>query len=77
MNVSGERTRSLWMGTVVAPDAPLLEGKNSCDTVVVGAGIAGLSVAQELVNAGQKIVIVDRGPIAGGMTARTTLPAEP
>ena len=72
MNVSGERTRSLWMRTVVAPDAPLLEGKNSCDTVVVGAGIAGLSVAHELVNAGQKVVVVDRGPIAGGMTSRTT-----
>ena len=72
MNVSGERTKSLWMRTVVAPDAPLLEGKHSCDTVVVGAGIAGLSVAHELVNAGQKVVVVDRGPIAGGMTSRTT-----
>ena len=72
MNVSEERTRSLWTRTAVAPDAPRLAGKHSCDTVVVGAGIAGLSVAYELVSAGQKVVVVDRGPIAGGMTARTT-----
>jgi glycine/D-amino acid oxidase-like deaminating enzyme/nitrite reductase/ring-hydroxylating ferredoxin subunit len=72
MNVASERTRSLWMRTAVAPDAPRLTGKQSCDTVVVGAGIAGLSVAHELVKAGQKVIVVDRGPIAGGMTARTT-----
>lgn len=72
MNVSGERTRSLWMRTAVAPGAPRLEGKHSGDAVVVGAGIAGLSVAYELVKAGQKVLVVDRGPIAGGMTSRTT-----
>jgi glycine/D-amino acid oxidase-like deaminating enzyme/nitrite reductase/ring-hydroxylating ferredoxin subunit len=72
MNVSGERTKSLWMRTAVAPGAPRLDGKHSCDTVVVGAGIAGLSVAYELVKSGQKVIVVDRGPIAGGMTSRTT-----
>jgi glycine/D-amino acid oxidase-like deaminating enzyme/nitrite reductase/ring-hydroxylating ferredoxin subunit len=72
MNASGEHTRSLWMRTTVVPGAPRLKGKHSCDTVVVGAGIAGLSVAWELVKSGQKVIVVDRGPIAGGMTSRTT-----
>jgi hypothetical protein len=40
--------------------------------VVIGSGIAGLSVAYELASRGQDVVVIDRGPIAGGMTARTT-----
>ena len=40
--------------------------------VIVGSGIAGLSVAYELSQVGQTVVVLDRGPIAGGMTSRTT-----
>src|ERR671911_1770145 len=40
--------------------------------VVIGAGLAGLSVAYELTRAGRRVVVLDRGPIGGGMTARTT-----
>lgn len=72
MNASGERTKSLWMQVEVAPHAPRLEGQLRCDTVVVGAGIAGLSAAYELSRTGRKVIVIDRGPLAGGMTARTT-----
>jgi glycine/D-amino acid oxidase-like deaminating enzyme/nitrite reductase/ring-hydroxylating ferredoxin subunit len=72
MNASDEQTKSLWMRVEVLPDAPALKGGFDCDTVVVGSGIAGLSVAFELANAGIKVVVVDRGRIAGGMSARTT-----
>lgn len=68
----GEKTKSVWMDTKVAPDAPRLAETLTCDTVIVGSGIAGLSTAYELASAGQKVVVLDRGPIAGGMTARTT-----
>ena len=71
MNAQGERTRSLWMNVDV-PRRPQLAGKLRCDTVVVGAGIAGLSTAYELAQAGRVVIVVDRGPIAGGMTSRTT-----
>jgi hypothetical protein len=40
-----KRSRSLWMDIEVAPDARQLEGDTSCDTVVIGSGIAGLSSA--------------------------------
>src|SRR4051794_16399750 len=72
MNASKEATRSLWMQHDVAADAARLEGSLRCDTVVVGSGIAGLSVAYEMAAAGQKVIVVDRGGIAGGMTSRTT-----
>lgn len=44
----------------------------SCDVVIVGAGIAGLSAAYELARAGGSVVVIDRGIIGGGMTSRTT-----
>jgi glycine/D-amino acid oxidase-like deaminating enzyme/nitrite reductase/ring-hydroxylating ferredoxin subunit len=73
MNASFERTKSLWMKQVeVAPDAKPLSDNLVCDVVIVGAGIAGLSVAYELSQIGKKVVVLDRGPIAGGVTARTT-----
>jgi hypothetical protein len=72
MNASGERTKSLWMATEVLPDAPPLDGHRQCDTVIVGAGMAGLSTAYELAMAGQRVIVMDRGPVAGGMTSRTT-----
>ena len=72
MNARGEQTRSLWMKVEVYPDAPRFSGKQSCDTVIIGSGIAGLSVAYELASAGQSVIVIDRGPISGGMTSRTT-----
>jgi glycine/D-amino acid oxidase-like deaminating enzyme/nitrite reductase/ring-hydroxylating ferredoxin subunit len=71
MNARGERTQSLWM-QVEVPRRPLLEGNLRCDTVIVGAGIAGLSTAYELAQSGRMVIVVDRGQIAGGMTSRTT-----
>jgi glycine/D-amino acid oxidase-like deaminating enzyme/nitrite reductase/ring-hydroxylating ferredoxin subunit len=72
MNVSGEATKSLWMKDTEFPPAPRLEQDERCDVAVVGAGIAGVSIAYELVLAGRSVVLIDRGPLLGGMTSRTT-----
>jgi glycine/D-amino acid oxidase-like deaminating enzyme/nitrite reductase/ring-hydroxylating ferredoxin subunit len=40
--------------------------------VVVGSGIAGLSSAYEAARFGANVIVIDRGDITGGMTARTT-----
>src|SRR4051794_17090237 len=72
MNTSSEHTRSIWMDTEVSPRAPMLDQDLAVDTVIVGSGIAGLSTAYELALEGRKVVVMDRGPIAGGITARTT-----
>jgi glycine/D-amino acid oxidase-like deaminating enzyme/nitrite reductase/ring-hydroxylating ferredoxin subunit len=60
------------MDVTLAPEAARLDGDRVCDTVVVGSGIAGISTAYELAIEGQKVIVVDRGRIAGGITARTT-----
>jgi glycine/D-amino acid oxidase-like deaminating enzyme/nitrite reductase/ring-hydroxylating ferredoxin subunit len=70
-NVQSERSISAWMPTPSIAAKPLVES-GSADLVVVGAGMAGLSVAYEAQKRGRKVTIIDRGPIASGMTARTT-----
>jgi glycine/D-amino acid oxidase-like deaminating enzyme/nitrite reductase/ring-hydroxylating ferredoxin subunit len=72
MSTSRERTRSIWMDVEVSPRAPMLDQDLTVDTVIVGSGIAGLSTAYELSLEGRKVAVLDRGPITGGITARTT-----
>lgn len=72
MNAKRERSRSVWMDVKVAPDARRLQADHAADVAVVGAGIAGLSIAYELAVRGLSVVVLDRGAIAGGMTSRTT-----
>jgi glycine/D-amino acid oxidase-like deaminating enzyme/nitrite reductase/ring-hydroxylating ferredoxin subunit len=72
MNVSSEKSVSVWMETSVADDAPVLNRTEKADVVVVGSGIAGMSVAYELAKAGKDVVVIDRGPIGKGTTSRTT-----
>lgn len=72
MNAMREHSQSVWMDVDVAPDATPLSENSHTDVAVVGAGIAGLSIAFELALRGHSVTVLDRGPIAGGMTARTT-----
>jgi len=65
-------SKSPWMSIAVAPGAIPLQGDERCDVAVIGSGIAGLSTAYELSQCGRSVVVIDRGPIAGGMTARTS-----
>ena len=66
------RSKSLWMDVAVAPSATPLQGDKECDVVIVGAGIAGISTAYELAIEGSHVIVLDRGKIAGGITARTS-----
>ncbi|MGV9572952.1 FAD-dependent oxidoreductase [Streptomyces nigra] len=40
----------------------------TCDVVVVGAGITGAACALYAARAGLDVILVDRGPVAGGTT---------
>ena len=41
----------------------------SCDIVVIGAGIVGAACAAECAQGGLKVLVLDRGPVSGGTTA--------
>src|SRR5687767_11872527 len=63
---------ALWVAETEPLPSPPLEADAKCDLVVVGSGIAGLSSAYEAARFGAKVIVIDRGDIARGMTARTT-----
>jgi glycine/D-amino acid oxidase-like deaminating enzyme/nitrite reductase/ring-hydroxylating ferredoxin subunit len=72
MNVADERSRSCWIENAPAIDSSPLRRDETCDVVVIGSGIAGLSTAYELCRFGRSVIVIDRGKIGRGMTARTT-----
>ena len=72
MNSREEGSRSCWMDEVpIDHDGPL-SGDLTCDVLIVGSGIAGLSTAYELLELGRSVAVIDRGQVGGGMTSRTT-----
>jgi len=66
------RYDSVWSASVPAPSYPKLDRDLVTDVVVVGAGIAGLSVAYHLIKLGKRVVVLDDGAIGGGITSRTS-----
>lgn len=66
-------TSSFWYEDVGLEKRPQLTAETSCDLVVIGSGIAGLSTAYEAARWGWKVVVIDRQETIGGvMTPRTT-----
>jgi glycine/D-amino acid oxidase-like deaminating enzyme len=49
-----------------------LTADTTADVCIVGAGIAGLSVAYHLAAEGRTVVVLDRAALAAGETGRTT-----
>jgi glycine/D-amino acid oxidase-like deaminating enzyme/nitrite reductase/ring-hydroxylating ferredoxin subunit len=72
MTSDNGRTRSIWMTTADMPQESPLPGDTTADVCIVGAGIAGLTLAYCLAKEGRRVVVVDDGPTAGGETCRTT-----
>src|SRR5689334_22024112 len=66
------RTGSLWTATTDLPAYRPLEENIRVDVCVVGAGIAGMSIAYLLTRAGKSVAVLDDGPIAHGQTSMTT-----
>lgn len=60
------------MATADTPSEKPLKDNTSANVVIVGAGIAGMSVGYLLTQEGKAVIVLDDGPIGGGMTARTT-----
>src|SRR5437867_3969710 len=63
---------SFWEATDEEPALHPLRENISADVCIVGAGIAGLSIAYELSHAGQRVIVLDDGAVGRGMTSRTT-----
>lgn len=65
---------SLWSATVPIPAAPpqSLDADETADVCVIGGGIAGLTTAYHLLEAGLSVVLLEDGGLGAGMTCRTS-----
>jgi glycine/D-amino acid oxidase-like deaminating enzyme/nitrite reductase/ring-hydroxylating ferredoxin subunit len=62
----------VWTATTKMPNRRRLERDLQTEVCIVGAGIAGLSIAYTLAKAGKAVAVLDDGGIASGMTSVTT-----
>lgn len=71
MAAGSMKNRSLWSSVRMPKGNPLTQDTR-VDVCVIGAGIAGLSTAYLLAQAGKSVAVLDDGPIGAGQTQRTT-----
>jgi glycine/D-amino acid oxidase-like deaminating enzyme/nitrite reductase/ring-hydroxylating ferredoxin subunit len=64
--------KSFWLNFLDAEKLNPLKEDLETEVVIVGGGIAGLSVAYCLVQSGKKVILVEDGFIGSGETGRTT-----
>lgn len=72
MKPTSGTSESIWVATENTPEKSPLSKDTNANVCIIGAGIAGLTVAHLLAREGKAVVVLDDGPIGGGMTARTT-----
>lgn len=63
---------SVWEDGVQLGSIEPLRSDLKTEVCIIGAGIAGLSIAYELAKAGRAVTVLDDGAIGSGMTGRTT-----
>ena len=75
MRTRGERAganRSFWERTAEKFSTAPLTQDITADVCVIGAGIAGATTAYLATREHRSVVLIDDGPVGGGMTGRTT-----
>lgn len=70
--ITSGKNISYWTDTITSGIQNPLKGNLETDVVIVGGGIAGLSVAYCLIQSGKKVVLIEDGFIGSGETGRTT-----
>ncbi|MCM3871922.1 MAG: FAD-dependent oxidoreductase [Pyrinomonadaceae bacterium] len=72
MEDDSKQTVSVWMNSGLPLNESPLTKNARADVCIVGAGISGMTTAYLLAKEGKSVIVLDDGPIGGGMTGRTT-----
>jgi len=71
MSGASPKNEPIWT-SVSSPKFPKLTEDATVDVAIVGAGIAGITTAYLLAREGRSVLVLDDGPVGGGMTCVTT-----
>lgn len=71
-NITSGVHNSFWIDSLPLLQFQPLQEHLETDVVIVGGGIAGLSIAYRLTQMGRQVVVVEDGNIGSGETGRTT-----
>ena len=72
MTATNGASISAWLDTAAIPRFTRLNGDETADVCVIGAGIAGLTCAYVLTREGKSVVVLDALGVGAGETGRTT-----
>src|SRR5919204_866373 len=75
MQAIGERAganSSFWERTTKKLYTDPLQENVTADVCVIGAGVAGVTTAYLAARENRRVILIDDGPVGGGMTSRTT-----
>ncbi|PUZ28414.1 (2Fe-2S)-binding protein [Chitinophaga parva] len=70
--VAGSLHERVWENTVTAPAGRPLAEDLQTEVVIIGGGIAGVSIAYQLATVGIRTVLLEKGALGSGETGRTT-----
>ena len=70
--IATAESESIWGATIKLPKSRRLTTDVECEVCVIGGGISGLTTAFLLAKAGKRVIVLDDGPLASGMTHVTT-----
>lgn len=70
--LASAKSTSVWIATAEMPGGTPVSANVDTDVCIVGAGIAGLTTGYLLSKAGKRVVILDDGAMASGVTQLTT-----
>ena len=63
----------LWINNkIINEKLPALDRDIDCDLLIIGGGIAGLSVAYQMINSGMKVVLIEKDICGMGATSKNT-----
>ncbi len=71
-STTSENRRPSWDETALPFSSSPLTQNLTAQVCVVGAGLAGLTTAYLLAREGLEVMVLDKGPVGGGNTGRTT-----